>query len=74
MYKFQNKLKGLQERIKKWNKDEFGNIFADKKIPESLLQEVQVIGMNDGYTTNLKVEEFNLCSKIEERERKKEIL
>ena len=73
MYTFHKKLKGLKERDKQWNTKEFANSFADKKIPESHLQEVQVIGMNDGYTTNLKMEEFILCSKIEERERKEEI-
>ena len=74
MYKFHQKLKGLKERVKKLNTEEFGNIFAHKKILESCLQKVQVIGMNDGYTTNLKMEEFILCSKIEEREREEEII
>ena len=74
MYKFQHNLKGLKERVKKWNKDEFGNIFVDKKILETRLQEIQTIGMNNGYTTNLQMEEFNICSKIEERKRKEEIL
>ena len=32
------------------------------------------MGMNNGYTTNLYMEETNICSKIEERERQEEIL
>ena len=33
MYKFQYKLKTLKERIKKWNREEFINIFIEKKTP-----------------------------------------
>ena len=31
MYKFQRSLKGLKDKIKKLNKEEFGNIFSYKK-------------------------------------------
>ena len=66
MYQFQKKLKGLEERLKKWNKEEFGNIFTEKKALESRLWEVQYKGMNEGYTPNLHKEEVDLNSKIEE--------
>ena len=58
----------------KWNKEKFGNIFANKKLLVSRLQDIQAIGMNNQYTTNLNMDEFILCSKIEERERQEEIL
>ena len=35
MYKIKKKLRGLKTKIKKWNKEEFGNIFSEKKILES---------------------------------------
>ena len=40
MYKSQRKLKGLKESVKKWNKENFDNIFADKKILETRWQEI----------------------------------
>ena len=74
MYKFQWKLKGLKENIKKWNNQEFGSIFSHKNIMEARLQEVQSIGRNEGYTTDLKMEELSLYSILEERENQEEIL
>ena len=74
MYKFQWKLKGLKENIKKWNNKEFGSIFSHKNIMEGRLQEVQSIGRNEGYTTDLKMEEISLYSILEERENQEEIL
>ena len=31
MYSFQQKLKALKAKIHTWNKEDFGNIFEDKK-------------------------------------------
>ena len=31
MYIFQQKLKALKAKIRTWNKEDFGNIFLDKK-------------------------------------------
>ena len=53
MYKFQQKLKGLKEKIKKQNKEDFGNIFVDKKFLESGKEQIHKQGMNEGYTTKL---------------------
>ena len=50
MYKFQQKLKALKYRIKKWNREEFGNILMDKRTIEFCIQEMHSIGMRDGYT------------------------
>ena len=31
MYQFHQKLKALKARIRTWNKEDFGNMFQDKK-------------------------------------------
>ena len=69
MYKFQQSMKGLKAKIKKWNKEEFGNIFLDKKMLEKRLQEIQTIGTNEGYTLEIKNKKLSLCSKLEERKK-----
>ena len=48
MYHFQQKLKALKAKIHTWNREEFGNIFEDKK---RLLCELDLInrkGMEEG--------------------------
>ena len=74
MYNFQKKLKGLKAKIKKWNKEEFGNIFCEKRCFEFHLQEIQTIETNEGYYMALKEEEMILEAKLEEREKQEEIL
>ena len=43
MYRFQQKLKALKAKIRTWNREEFGNIFEDKK---RLLNELDLINRN----------------------------
>ena len=74
MYNFQQNLKGLKAKIKKWNKEEFGNIFREKRRLKVCLQEIQAIGTNEGYSMALKEEERILEAKLEEREKREEIL
>ena len=50
MWSFQQNLKALKSKIKKWNKEEFGNIFQEKHRLEILLLEIQSIGFNEGYS------------------------
>ena len=64
MYKFQQKIKGLKENIKKHNKEEFGDIFAHKKFLESRLKEIHKQGMNEGYTAKLLKEEASRCNRL----------
>ena len=40
MYKFHQKLKALKDKIHTWNKEDFGNIFEDKK---RLIQDIDLI-------------------------------
>ena len=49
MYWFQRNLNALKNKIKKWNKEEFGNIFEDKYYLEECLENIQKQGMKDGY-------------------------
>ena len=69
MYNFHQNLKGLKGKIKKWNKEEFGNIFREKRHLEVRLEEIQNIGTNEGYYMALKEEERILEAKLEEREK-----
>ena len=57
MWSFQQNLKALKSKIKKWNKEEFGNIFMEKNRLEIRLQEIQSIGLNEGYSLALLEEE-----------------
>ena len=62
MYRFQQKLKALKEKIRTWNREEFGNIFEDKK---KLLSELDLInrqGMEGGWDEDMKVKEKDLMS------------
>ena len=74
MYNFQQNLKGLKANIKKWNKEEFGNIFCKKRHLEVRLHEIKTIGTNEGYSMALIEEEMTLEAKLEEREKQEEIL
>ena len=53
MYQFQQKLKLLKNKIKKWNKESFGNIVQAKKELDSKIQEVQIKGMHSGFSDEI---------------------
>jgi hypothetical protein len=42
MYQFQQKLKHIKLKIKKWNKEVFGNIFEEKKRLETEMATIQL--------------------------------
>ncbi len=56
--KFQQKLKYMKEKMKKWSKESFGDIFKEKEKLELRLKEIQEIVMKNGYTLELKEEEM----------------
>ena len=69
MYCFQQKLKTLNLKIHKWNREEFGNIFEDKK---HLLMELDLInrqGMETGWSEEMKKTERDLMEQLEAQER-----
>ena len=49
MYNFQQKLKVLKAKIRSWNKNDFGNIFEDKKRIILELTATQQRGMEVGW-------------------------
>ena len=45
MYKFQQKLKFIMDKLKKWNKEHLGNIHLEKHRIEAQLEDLQRIIM-----------------------------
>ena len=73
MYKFHQQLKVLKDRIKIWNKEEFGNIFEDKHMLENQLKAIQEEVISNGYSEDLFEKEKELTSQIKAREKQEEI-
>ena len=70
MYNFQHKLKALKAKIRTWNKEEFGNIFEDKK---RLIRDIEFIhqkGMETGWDMEMKEKEKDLLSQLDAWERR----
>ena len=57
MYQFQQKLKLLKEKLKKWNKDSFRNIFQAKKELDIKIQEVQQRGIHNSFSEEIQNKE-----------------
>eukprot|EP00253_Pinus_taeda_P035962 PITA_35962 len=74
MHTFQLKLKELKERIKKWNKEEFGNILEEKQKLETEMEEIQQKIINEGRTEESSVREGIILGKLEERRKQEEVL
>ena len=72
MYNFQQKLKVLKAKIRTWNKEEFGNIFVDKKRIVQELNAIQKRGMESGWEQELKEKEKYLSAQLEAKERQEE--
>ena len=53
MHCFQQKLKSLKSRIHTWNKEEFGNIFEDKKRLIADLDQLSQKGMTEGWNEDM---------------------
>lgn len=74
MHTFQLKLKELKGRIKKWNKEEFGNIMEEKQKLEKEMETIQQKIISEGRDEELSRKEGILIGKIEERRKQEEIL
>ena len=73
MYHFQHKLKALKSKIRMWNKEDFLNIFEDKR---RLIRDIELIhqgGMKIGWDVGMKEKEKDLLGQLEAKERKEEI-
>ena len=69
MLTFQQNMKALKSKIKKWNKEEFGNIFQEKRLLEINLHEIQTKGINEGYSQALIEEEKLVDAQLKEWEK-----
>lgn len=66
MYRFQQRLKFINQKIKKkWNKQSFGNIFQEKLSLESQMEKVQQSIISQGDTSQLKEQESNLLHQLQ---------
>eukprot|EP00253_Pinus_taeda_P004070 PITA_04070 len=74
MHTFQLKLKELKGRIKKWNKEEFGNIMEDKQKLEKEMESLQQKMIMEGRTKECISKEGAILGKLEERRKQEEIL
>eukprot|EP00253_Pinus_taeda_P035212 PITA_35212 len=74
MHSFQLRLKEMKNRIRKWNKEVFGNIFEDKQNLEKAMEEVQQKIILEGRDEERSNEEGRIISQLEERRKQEEIL
>eukprot|EP00253_Pinus_taeda_P010380 PITA_10380 len=71
---FQLKLKELKGKIKKWNKEEFGNILEDKQKLEGEMADLQQKIILEGRTEESINREGVILGRLEERRKQEEIL
>eukprot|EP00253_Pinus_taeda_P024757 PITA_24757 len=74
MHTFQLKLKELKGKIKKWNKEEFGNILEEKQKLEGEMESLQQKIIIEGRTKERVREEGIILGKLEERRKQEEVL
>ena len=59
-YQFKQNLKLLKSKIKKWNKEYFGNVFKEKAELEGKIKEVQIKGIQNAFTVDIREQERTL--------------
>ena len=69
VYQFKQKLRKLKAKLRTWNKEEFRDIFQDKKLLKNQLEEIQHEGMDNGYMNDLRNREQILLDQLNARER-----
>eukprot|EP00253_Pinus_taeda_P010493 PITA_10493 len=74
MHTFQLKLKELKGKIKRWNKEEFGNILEDKQKLEEEMADIQQKIILEGRTEESINKEGVILGRLEERRKQEEIL
>eukprot|EP00253_Pinus_taeda_P002372 PITA_02372 len=74
MHMFQLKLKELKGRIKKWNKEEFGNIMEDKQKLEREIESLQQKMIMEGRTEESISKEGVILGKLEKKRKQEEVL
>eukprot|EP00253_Pinus_taeda_P005568 PITA_05568 len=74
MHTIRLKLKEIKGKIKKWNKEEFGNIMEEKQKLEKEMEEIQQKIILEGRDEERSNEEGRIISQLEERRKQEEIL
>eukprot|EP00253_Pinus_taeda_P017089 PITA_17089 len=74
MHTFQLKPKELKGKIKKWNKEEFGNILEEKQKLEGEMESLQQKIIIEGRTEESVREEGIILGNLEERRKQEEVL
>jgi hypothetical protein len=74
MYRFQQRLKNFKQRLKLWNKQNFGNIFEAQRHLNDQMNLLQMQIRNHGLTEELKEQENLLKQQLEERRSQEEVL
>ena len=67
MHTLQLRLKELKGKIKKWNRDEFGNIQKDQEKLQTDMKRIQQKIIEDGRIEELAQEEGVVLNRLEER-------
>ena len=67
MYNFQQKLKALKAKIHTWNKEDFGNIFEDKKRLTRDIDLIRQKGMESRWDMEMKEKEKYLLNQLDVR-------
>lgn len=74
MHTIHLKLKKLKWKIKKWNKEEFGNIMEEKQKLEKVMEEIQQKIILEGRDEERSNEEGRIIGQLEERRKQEEIM
>jgi len=74
MHTIQLKLKEIKGKIKKWNREEFGNIMEAKQKLEREMEEIQQKIIQEGRDEEKSNKEGRIISQLEERRKQEEIL
>ena len=74
MHSFLLRLKQLKTEIKRWNKEQFGNIHQDQLRLQAKMKDLQQQMILHGRTEALSIEEGLTLSSLEERRKQEELL
>ena len=67
MYNFHQDLKALKAKIHTWKKEDFGNIFEDKKRLLQDIDQLQQKGMESGWDMEMKEREKDLFTQLDDK-------
>jgi hypothetical protein len=74
MFQFQQRLKHLKAKLKKWNKEFFGNIFEEKMCLELETEANQLEATSGGENEGINIREEKLKIELDKRDKQEEVL